>query len=69
MTYAQIKTSAAMATVNQRLEAEIIERKKAEDSLLQSEEQFPVFEHVFPGGSSNVVDFFNDVVFVLGTPA
>ncbi len=54
MTYAHIKTTEAMATVNQQLEAEIREREKAENSLRQSEEQF-----------RNIFTYSNDAIFLI----
>ncbi|ETX05360.1 MAG: hypothetical protein ETSY2_23445, partial [Candidatus Entotheonella gemina] len=54
MTYTHIKTTEAIATVNQRFEAELHERIKAEHSLRQSEEQF-----------RNIFDHSNDAIFLI----
>ncbi len=54
MTYAHIKTTQAMAAVNQQLEAEIHERVKAEHSLRQREEQF-----------RNIFNHSNDAIFLI----
>ena len=54
MTYTLIKTNSEIADINHKLEAEIIEREKAEDSLRQSEQRF-----------RNIFNDSNDAIFLI----